>query len=184
MTNAESVQCSKRIDQSGSAPIEHVIVGESAAIDAGDCKASRILGADAVVYSLGQKVLAARDAGFQVDDACIWPHAIELLEGRTPDVGQRQGCGDRAIRPLRQAQIVGRRTHVPFVDLRLAGTGQRLIDAAAQHHIAAQEEAHDCSVPRTKGPLGRESRVGRVSRKRRGGGVSDTSSRIAGKSRP
>lgn len=83
------------------------------------------------------EIIAAGDGCLKIDDARIRPGLIEGCQRITPDIIPRHRPGDRSIGPLGQVHVSAGVADVGFVQRRIAGAGQDLIDSAAGHHISA-----------------------------------------------
>ena len=114
-----------------------MVVRQHAAVDRRSAQAVRVLGAHPVIYGFREEILAAGDARFEIDDAGVRPHAVQLVEGRAPDIRGPDGPWNRAIRLLRKAHIVHCRACVVLVQRGVAWMRQHLIDAPAGHDISA-----------------------------------------------
>ena len=88
----------------------------------------------------GRESGTAGDARLQVDHPDIRREVIEHPQGIPPGPGKTGPPRDRAAGPLRQADVCPRVIGIPLPQLRVAGVRQNLVDAAASHHIAAQEQ--------------------------------------------
>src|SRR6516165_4634971 len=53
-----------------------------------------------VVDALWIISVAARDAGLEIEDACVRLHAAPFLHSRAPNFSEIQGPGNRAVRSL------------------------------------------------------------------------------------
>jgi len=63
----------------------NLVVGEHTAVDICRQEADGILWTHSVVDAFRYKCTPAGDAGFETDDACIWPNAGQLLQSRAPN---------------------------------------------------------------------------------------------------
>ena len=141
----------KSVDEALALPVENVIVGKDAAVKASRHEASGVLGAYPVIYTLLDMEVVAGDAGFQIDDAQIRPRALPFLERCPPDIGEIDRRLDRTICLDGEIEVALRRFQIRFMEIGGAGIGQRLVDAAPRHYIAAKEDPHRV-VFRTKSP--------------------------------
>ena len=114
-------------------------------------------GLHAVIDALGLPLPARGDGGLQVDDSRIGRRAPEHLQGIPPDVGEVHGPRNRAVRGFCQLDIAEGRLQIGFVEVRVRGVGQHLVDASARHHVAAQEQLHGGLVVRPAMPVLDES---------------------------
>jgi hypothetical protein len=137
----------ERVEQSRAPPIQHVVVAEHTAVHSACGQTAGILRAHSVVDSLGDMGVATRDAGFEVDDACIRPRAGEFVQSRTPDVGEVDRRRNWSVRLLRQPDIARRRRRVPLVEAGGAWIGKHLVKAPPRHHVPAQKDLHGLDQP-------------------------------------
>jgi hypothetical protein len=85
-------------------------------------------------------VVADGDGGFQVDDARGRTAAFQFGQGIAPHIAEVHRARQRAAGGLGQLQVGRGVADIGFVQLRVAGVGQDLIDAPAGHHVAAQKQ--------------------------------------------
>ena len=119
-----------------------MIVGEHTAVDACSGEAVGILGAHAVIDALSGVVVATGNGRLQVNDTSVWPHPIQFIQRGAPNVRRFGVSGNWAIGLLGQTDIVLCRSYVVFVERRVAGVREHLIDASSRHDVAAQEQPH------------------------------------------
>ena len=137
------VQAIQGLLQAGMPPVQHVIVGEHAAFDARRGETGHVGRVHAVVDALARPgLLAGGDGGLQIDDARRRLRPRDLLQRVAPDVGVVHRPCDGAVGALGDLHVAERGAHVGFVEVRLARVREDLIDAAAGHHVAAQEQRH------------------------------------------
>src|SRR5262249_31573216 len=79
-------------------------------------------------------------AGLEVHDSRIGVHRIQDRDRVTPRILGRGTARDRAGGLLGDRDVVARVCHVVFVELRIAGLGEDLIDPASQHDVTAQKQ--------------------------------------------
>ena len=94
----------------------------------------------------GPRRLTRGDGGLEIDDAHLWSQAGKGLEGITPDVRKVDGRWDRTVRRDGECDIAQGRLHGGFVEARVAGVRQHLINASPDHHITAHEHGDGISV--------------------------------------
>jgi hypothetical protein len=78
------LQSRQRLSQAGAAPIEHMVVGQYAAVDLGVSKTRGIFGTHAIIDTLLHAIIAAGHRRFQVDDTRIRLHPRQLLQCSAP----------------------------------------------------------------------------------------------------
>jgi hypothetical protein len=139
VSDAGLVQRGERFGQPFAAPVEHVIVGQRAAVDACRRETLDVQRIHAVMDSFVRPVVVAgHDARFKIDDPHVGP--VEFFQSITPDILIADRAWDGAVRRLRESHIVPGVAHVRLEQVRFAGVGQDLIDASAQHDVAADEQ--------------------------------------------
>ncbi|MNN28211.1 hypothetical protein D3C81_1417720 [compost metagenome] len=129
------------VAQADLAPVQHVVVGQGAAVDPGGAQQREVLRGHAVVDALGLRPAVAGHRAFQVDQAYLWLAALQLAEGVAPDVGEVHRSLDGTAALLGQHHVVAGVVHVVFVQPRIAGVRQDLVDATGRHDIAEEEQA-------------------------------------------
>ncbi len=134
------VNSTKGVEQARTSPVENVVVGEYATIDVRSRERYCILRTHPVVNAFRLKVVAARNTCFEIDDARVGPGLFQFVEGGAPDIGRSHRPFYRAIGILRQLRILQCRLDVIFMKRRVARLWQYLVDAAPEHHIAAQKK--------------------------------------------
>ena len=122
-------------------PIKNVIIAEHAAVN-GSSLGTPYFGIHSVINALALVVLAAGDAGFEIDDTRIRLHAAKLAKRRPPDVAGTNAARDHAICGLGKLHVVHCRLYVAFVQDGVARMRQHLINATPGHNIAAQEQPY------------------------------------------
>src|SRR5579875_2288894 len=133
--NARRGQAVQRLDQPPCAEIEHVIVRQRAAIDAGRGQAGDVARVHLVVDAFGRVIPTRGDAGFEIDDPRIRRQAPPLGERIAPDIGVIRRLRDRAVHALGERDVGPRRAHIGFAQGGIAGMREDLIDAAPEHHV-------------------------------------------------
>ena len=127
--------------ETGIPPIQHMVVGQHAAIDRGGSQAWSIARMHAVLNALLRPGGAVTgDCGFQIDDTHSGGSSIQDRQRIAPHVGKIDRPGNRATGLFGKLQIPHCTVQVGFKDLRIARVGQRLVDAPAGHDIARQEQ--------------------------------------------
>ena len=101
-----------------------------------------VLRAHSIVDAFRRKVFTARNGCFKIDDARIRPPTVQFVERRAPHVGRGDRPRDWAIGVLREAHIIQCRVDIVLMQSRIARIRQYLIDAAAEHDVAAQKKPH------------------------------------------
>ena len=84
--------------------------------------------------------LDGRDGRFQINNSQIDRPAFQFLQRSTPDVIEGHRPRNRAVGFIGKIDIVARIANVGLVQNRIRWMGQRLIDAAAGHHVAAEKQ--------------------------------------------
>ncbi|MNS89671.1 hypothetical protein D3C72_1236900 [compost metagenome] len=141
MRDVRPVQRCQRIGQPRASPIQHMVVGQHRAVDAGSLQAGDIARMHPVMHRLARPgVVAGGDGGFEVDDARPRRAAFQFRQGLAPRVFRPGGARNRSGLALGKAHVVECGMHIRFMQQRLAGMREDLIDAAAGHHVAAQEQ--------------------------------------------
>ena len=136
-------ESSQGIEQSHAFPIENMVVAEHATIDAGSEQALGVFGAHSVIDALGNVGVAARNAGFEVDNACIRMHPVQLVQSRAPDIGRRHMRRNPSIRLLGEPDIIAGRLHPILMEFGVTRMRQDLINAAARHDVTAEKNTDD-----------------------------------------
>ena len=85
-------------------------------------------------------VLAGSDACLKIDDAQVHTGTIEFHQRIAPDVIGRHRPSDCAVDTFSEFQVEARVADTGFVQPRIAGMRQDLIDPAARHHVAAEKK--------------------------------------------
>ncbi len=80
------------------------------------------------------------DRGLQIDDAGCGAGRIQSGEGITPDVGGIDSAWYRTVLPFGEMHILQCRAGPGFVEPRISGMFQNLVDPPARHHIAAEKK--------------------------------------------
>ena len=83
------------------------------------------------------------DGGLQVYDSKVDLCSLQFLQSITPDIINSQWTPYGSVRFLGKMDILTRVAHIRFVQNRINGMRQRLINAAPRHHVAAEKKAHD-----------------------------------------
>ena len=134
----QAVQC---LVESGVAPVQDMVVGQYAAVDIRGRETGDVVRMHAVLDTLaGPGCAAGGDCGFEVDDTYVRRGLFECGQGVTPDIGEVHRPGNRPVGPFGQAYIVQRRLAIGFVNARIAGVGQGLVNGSAGHDVASHEE--------------------------------------------
>ena len=89
---------------------------------------------------LASEVGAARDRRLQVDDPEVGLQPAQHVERVAPDVGKGNRSGNRTVRPLGQLDVGRGEADRRLVQTRIAWIREDLVDAPAEHHVAAQEQ--------------------------------------------
>jgi len=118
-----AVKRRQRLDQSGFTPVQSVVVGERAAVDAKRRQADDVPRVHAIVDAIGLGSIARGHARLEVDDAKLRPAPPELGQSLAPDVLEADGCRDRAVCPLGELNVIPRVVDVGFVEPRVARVG-------------------------------------------------------------
>jgi hypothetical protein len=95
----------------------------------------------AVVNALGGGPAARGDGAFQVDQPQVGALPGQDLQRHAPHVGEVHRARHPAVALLGQAHVVAGVVHPGFVQARVAGMRQDLVDAARRHHVAGEEQA-------------------------------------------
>ena len=144
----QDVQC---VEQTAVPPIQHMVVGQHAAIDLGSGDTGNILRTHAIVDTLGDEAITPCDCRFQIDDADMRTPTFEFAKGVAPDIRKINWLLDRTMQPLGERHVLRGGLDVRLVNLWVAWEWQDLIDAPARHDIAAQEDRDRVSLT---GPIG------------------------------
>ena len=140
--DARALQCLQRLRQALPAPVEHVVVGQHAGVDARCAQHADVARVHAVVDALaGPCGAGGGDRRLEVDDAQVGLRTVECGQRIAPDGLGRQRHGDRAVGMLGQPQVVARIAYPVLVQHRIARLRQGLVDATAGHHVAGEEQA-------------------------------------------
>jgi hypothetical protein len=139
--DARAVKRVERLFEPRLAPVQHVVVGEHTAVDAGGGQAIDVGRVHPVVDALVDPVAAAGHGRFQIDDAGVRLHARQLVQGVAPDVPGSHRTRDGPVALLRQTHIVHGVLHPRLVDGGIARVRQDLVDPPAGHHVAADEQS-------------------------------------------
>ncbi len=94
------MQAGEGLLQSRRSPVEHVVVGQHAAVDPCGRQARQVGGVHAVVDALRLPILGGGDGGLEVDDAEVGADPFELGEGIAPDVFRWRRAGQGTAHPL------------------------------------------------------------------------------------
>ena len=139
-TDAGGVQRRERLDQPGPTPVHHVIVREHAAIEPRGGETAHVRRMHPVMNAfVGPRAVGGRHGRLEIDDADVGTQPIERRQRVAPDVGIVHRFGQRPVRVLGERYVLARRLDVGFVQARIAGVRQHLVDAAAGHHVTAKE---------------------------------------------
>jgi len=124
------------------APVEHVVVGQHAGVELRAAQQVDVARVHAVMDALARpRCVRGGDRGFEVDDAQVRPQALELGQRIAPDLLGRERPRQRPVGALGQPQVVARVVHPLLVQRRIVRLRERLVDAAAAHHIAGEAYA-------------------------------------------
>jgi hypothetical protein len=96
----------------------------------------------AVMDALGPWLVVAGDAGFQIDDAQLRLVRNECAECISPHVIKTRRHRNRGAATSRKFKVIARIAHLGFVQNGIGRMRKDLVDAAPEHDIAAQEQAH------------------------------------------
>ncbi len=136
-------QGGQRVRQPPAAEVERVVVRQRARAGPGRGHAGKVTRAHPVVNGPARREgAAAGDARLQVDHPHIGGEIIEYPQGIPPGPGEAGRPRNRATGPLRQADVRPRVARVPLPQFQVPRVRENLVDAAASHHIAAQEHGH------------------------------------------
>ena len=131
----------ERLEEAPRPPVEHVVVRERAAVDPRGRQAPDVRRVHPVEDGLRERgVVARRHGGLEVDDARVRPAGLELGERVAPDVVESRRTRDRPARGLGEFDVAARGDRVFLEEPRVARVRQDLVDAAAGHRVAGQEE--------------------------------------------
>ena len=148
-TDARRPQRLQRLAQTRTSPVQDVVVGQDGHVDAGGGQASDVGRMGPVMNSLaGPGVLAGGDRRLQVHDPGGGPRAgvIEDLQGVAPRILEADRGRDRPVLALRQLDVSACVLHVRLVERRGDRVREDLVEAAADHHVAGQEEPDGAGV--------------------------------------
>src|ERR1700736_979565 len=119
-----------------------MVVREAAAVDARRGDAVDVARMHAVVdFLVAPVVLAGSDARFEIDDAQIRAGTIEFRQRIAPDVIELHPPRDRAVDTLGEFHVGAGVPDIWLMQRGIVGMRQDLIDPAARHHVAAEENA-------------------------------------------
>ena len=135
---SQRLQC---FPQAGTAPVEHMVVGQHPAAQPRRLQAAHIGRVHAVVRAfVGPGLATARDGGLQVHHAHPRLALRQLGQGVTPDVIGCHWRRNRAMATLCQIDVIARIVHPLLVQQRYAGVLLDLVNAATGHHVAGQAQ--------------------------------------------
>jgi len=139
--HAGFVQGGQAVGKTLVAPVQHMVVGQHAAVELGRREARQVVRMHAVLDALaGPGLAAGGDGGFQVDDAEVRLMAIQFRQRIAPGIGIVHRQRQRAEALLGQGHIVARRFQISLVDARVGRMRQDLVDAAPAHDVAAEKQ--------------------------------------------
>ncbi|MNQ67177.1 hypothetical protein D3C85_816870 [compost metagenome] len=156
MPQAVAIEAGQGLAQAGFAPVQHMIVGQHAAVDAGHFEYRQIGRMHPVVDAFGRRPAVAGHGGFQIDQAHIRPALPERLQRHAPDIGEIHRPGDRAVAPFGQAHIVAGILDISLIQARIAGVGQDLVDAPGAHQVTREKQSRRYGIARHTGLRFRE----------------------------
>src|SRR5262249_5030692 len=88
------------------------------------------------------EVIALGDGCLKVDDPHVRPGGVHLYERVSPDVVEAYRPWDRAVSDLGELRVFPRVADIRFIQRRVAGMRQDLINAPSRHHIATEKHAY------------------------------------------
>ncbi|MNQ98305.1 hypothetical protein D3C85_1139890 [compost metagenome] len=138
--HAAARQGRQRIGETFAAPVQHMVVGQYAAIDARREDGREVRRIHAVVDALGLRPTAPGHGGFQVDQAHLGPAPLQVFQCIAPDVGVIDRARQGAVQPFGQPHIATGILEVGLVQPRVAGMRQHRVDAARGHHVAGEKQ--------------------------------------------
>src|SRR5207244_12863141 len=138
-----------RFGQSVVSPVQHVIVRQSACADMRGRETTNVLGVHPIMNPFaGPWRFSQRNGGLQVWDSKIDFGPFQFLQRIAPDVIERERARYRSVGFLRKMDILARIAHIGFVQNRINGMRQRLINSSPRHYVATEKQAHWRNVSR------------------------------------
>ncbi len=160
---SRSMERLQRLDEPGVAVVEHMVVGEAADVDGSGAQAADIRWVHAIVDALRPGVFAASHAGFEIHDARVGRHALQLSQGISPDVRELDRARNGTIHLLGELDVRPGILDEPLVDQRIARVRQDLVDASPGHDVAAEEDGDESLSAHVHDPFKlRRPRAGRL----------------------
>ena len=120
-----------------------MIIAEHATINSGGEQTLGVFGAHSVIDALGKVAVAARNAGFKIDNPSIGMHPVQLVQSRAPNIGRRHMRRNLSVRLLGELDIIASRLHPILMEFGITWILQNLIDAAPCHDVAAEKDMDD-----------------------------------------
>ena len=121
-------QCVERVFEAAVAEVQHVVVGQGAHVGPGCDEAGKVGGVHSVMHGLVRReLIASSDARLQVHDADIGCGFGEHVQYVAPRPGVVDGTRNRAVRHLRQRDVVARVVDVSLPQRRIIGMRQDLV---------------------------------------------------------
>lgn len=139
-----AVQRIQGLGEAGVGPVEDVVVGQDATVNASGLKHFNVFGAHPVVDAFGRPGLTTvGHRRLPVDDAGIDPGFIEYYESISPDVlgihASGYGPMGRSASSTYRMADLAHVSHSP----RVARHCQDLVDPTTGHHVAGEEESQE-----------------------------------------
>ena len=134
-------QAAQGFGQAVEPPVEHVVVRQAAGIDASGLQAGDVGRMQAIVHGLTRPgPIGSGDGGLEIDDAQIRLQRHQQGQRLSPGIGGCHRRRDRTVASLHQRDVVTGIAHERLVQGRITVVGHALIQAAAEHHIAAEQQ--------------------------------------------
>ena len=144
--------------------VQHMVVGQGADVRTGGGQTGQVGRVHPVVNLFaGCGLVVPRDGRLQVEDPGVGCRRGEHVQRVAPGPGEVDRPGNHTVRRLGQLHIGAGVLDVRLAQPRIAGVRKDLVDSAAEHHIAGQEQrdevtAHSSRLGRSGGYCSRTAR--------------------------
>src|SRR5262249_31369179 len=140
--DARSVERSQGLCQTCVAPVEDMIVCEATAINVRCGDTIDIAWMHSVMDPLvAPVVVAGSDAGLEINNAQVHGSTLKFRLHIAPDIVEFRMPRDRAAHTLSEFHVAACVMGERLMQSGITGMKQDLVDAAACHHVAAEEQA-------------------------------------------
>lgn len=147
MAQALNAQVVEGVGEAGLAPVQHVIVGQGASVDAGAQEHGQVGRVHAVMNALELRLASAGYRCFQIDQAQVRLALTQRPQRHAPDIIELHRPGHWPVAPFRQLHIVAGILDPGFVEPGVARVRHDLINATGQHQVAGQKQpAFGCAT--------------------------------------